>query len=272
MDQYNTYLLVYLLISFAVAPLMTRVFFLKSSNTYQALHIIALGTILTAYFLNIKYLVLIWPMFCLWGLYVYFKQNHYKIPTHLFDLTGYIPFIFSIIGSVWLLGRTFDLKILGYDPIWSTYAALHSNYLGWLLIGCFVFISKTYFNSKNNIYAWASIAFVMLFLCVAFGIYKYTPLKIAGTLGLSILTPILIAMFLKINKRGHSMTKIITLTSVIGILFSMALALGQQFSLPIMGRSISGIHMITTHGLINACIVPLFFLAIFTDTFRDDAI
>lgn len=249
-----------LVIAFVLAPLLTNRFYLRSSRIYLIAHITTLAVLLFGTILNQKLLTVVWPVFCLFGMALYLKQSH-RILFSVSGLATFIPFVFSIVSAIWFFAGVNDLHLLGYNQAFSFYAALHGLYLGWMFVGCLGFLSQR--QNFRRVYTLGCYLSFVFFLFVAFGIDGVPYLKRIGAIGFSLLFPALIGLhFLTIPQANHASRRFAAL-SLVSIVFSMSLALANEFwiSAPRFVGSVP--IMVIAHGLTNAMFtVPCFFLAI----------
>jgi hypothetical protein len=166
--------------------------------------------------------------------------------------------LFSLISATWFFAGSNDLHLLGFDKAWSFYAALHGLFLGWMFVGCLAFLSAT---SKNKIYLWSCYLVLACFLLVAFGINGVPIIKRVGLILLSLLIPLVIARYF-FEQRNRT-SRIFLTVSLLGICFSMALAIMNEFW-PEFPRVLFGIPtMVLAHGFLNAVVVvPCFYFGI----------
>jgi hypothetical protein len=246
-----------------LAPLMTNRFFLKDSKAYSVAHRISLLVLLTAALLNQPSLVFIWPLFCAFGFFLHLK-NEQRMIFSAVGIAGCIPFVFSLISSVWLVAGANDLRLLGYDPAWSYYAALHGSYLGWILTGCLAFLSRR--DRSDRVDLWGCYSCFVLFLLVAFGIDGVPWIKRIGVVGLSALLPFLIGRYAFTRGRGNRRSVFLARLSLCSIVFSMALAILNEFWAAAPRVAFGVPVMVFTHGLVNALFtIPSFLLALFLE-------
>ncbi len=238
----------YLLIAFVIAPLMTNSFYLNDSRTYSLVHKISLLILVVGTLLGSSYATFIWPLFCAYGFISYLKNRR--------KLTECIPFIFSLISSVWLVSGANDWHLLGYNQEWSFYASIHGSFIGWLFVGGLAFL-------QDKIYQRGCYLAFVFFLLVAFGIDGTPYIKPIGVVGLSIMLPILIGHFAFHIKKEKKLARLFAGVSLGAIILSMSLAVLYEFW-DEMPRTIFNMHfMVLTHGLLNALLaIPFFLLAI----------
>ncbi len=239
-----------LFVGLIIAPIQTNHFFLKNSRAYSDAHKIAIYILLCGQFLNLILLFLIWPLFCLFG-FLLFLRNEYKTIFSVPSVAFSIPFIFSLISSLWMVSGILDLRLLGYDPLWSLYAALHGCFLGWLFVGSIAFLYK---RESRKIYLASCYLIFFCFLLVAFGINGVPYIKRLGVVGLSLILPVLIADYLFHLKVKNSSSVLFAALSFLSLVSSMILALCNEFY-PGFPREIAGkSFMAMTHGILNAII------------------
>ncbi len=250
----------FLFVAFILSPVMTKYFFLQASKTYSFVHITSLIILLVGVVLRVEHTVIVWPIFCVYGLFLYFKSNR-AILFSPKSIVKYIPFAFSLISSVWFVAGVYDLNLLGYGREWSFYAALHGAFLGWLLVGCLAFLSGK--SNVSKIYQWGCYLSLLFFLLVAFGIDGVPYIKRVGVIGFSLMMPFLIGHYVHSVKKEYRLSKFLAGVSLLSIILSMAIAVLNEFWVG-FPKVILGIPtMVVTHGVMNAVIaVPCFFLAI----------
>ena len=252
-----------LFLALVLGPTITNDLFLHGSKSYQKGHIAAVLIVITAVLFNVNPLVVVWPLFCVAGLLMHLRNRVQTLLT-LQTIVTSIPFVFSTIAAVWLFCGSNDLYLLGYDKYWSFYAALHGNYLGWLYLGCLAHLS-VHRETSNHLYALGCLVGFALFLMVAFGINGIPLLKSIGAIGLSILVPCCILLF-SIHAKRRISTWFCAI-SLLAILFSMGLALMNEFWVVYPPTFLGVRSMVTLHGVLNAVVViPLFYIAIRLDT------
>jgi predicted DCC family thiol-disulfide oxidoreductase YuxK len=250
----------FLVVGFVLAPLMTKEFFLRDSRVYSDAHKISLLILLMGAALNLSYLAVVWPLFCAFGFFLYLKKSY----RFIFSIEGFarcIPFVFSLISSVWFASGVMDLHLLGYDRTWSFYAALHGAFLGWMFVGCLAFLSGR--TQSGKVYLWGCYLCLVFFLLVAFGIDGIPYVKRIGVVGFSVMVPVLIGRYAINLKNGNKLSFFWAALSFFSIVGSMSLAILNEFW-PVIPRIVFGIPvMVLVHGLLNAVFaVPCFFLAI----------
>ncbi len=153
------------------------------------------------------------------------------------------------------------MRLLGYDRLWSFYAALHGGFIGWMFVGCLAFLAQK--KGSNRIYLIGCYLSFLFFLLVAFGIDGIPFIKRVGVIGFSVMIPVLIGYHALNSNRSDRISLSLSLLSFCAIFLSMSLALLNEFwtGFP---RVLSGIStMVLTHGFLNVIVaVPCFFLAI----------
>lgn len=239
---------------------MTNKFFLNNSSIYSDAHKISLFILLTSTILRFNYLSVVWVGFCFFGFFLYLKKEN-KLIFSINGLVGCIPFIFSLISSVWFVAGVNDLQLLGYNRTWSFYAALHGSFLGWILIGCLAFLSRRANSSKFNL--WGCFFCFTFFLLVAFGIDGLPYAKRIGVVGFSLVVPFLLAHY-AFNVKNQNKTSFYWATlSLFSIAVTMTLAVLNEFWAATPRIAFGIPIMVLVHGFMNALLtVPCFFLAI----------
>ncbi len=250
----------FLCFGFVLAPVMTEKFLLSGSKVYSNVHKISLIVLLVAVVFNFDSLAFTWPLFCAFGSFLYIKSE-YKSLFSIEGLAGGIPFVFSLISSVWYAAGVNDLHLLCYSKTWSFYAALHGMFLGWLFIGCLAFLAKR--PKASKVYLWGCYLCFVFFLFVAFGIDGTPYLKRLGVVALSLIAPFLIGHYRFRLKPEHKASRCFAGLSLFSIMVAMALAILNEFW-QIDPQIAFGIPvMVLAHGFLNAMVtLPCFFLAI----------
>jgi hypothetical protein len=176
-----------------------------------------------------------------------------------------VPFVFSNIAAVWLVGGANDLRILGYEAHFSYYAALHGNVIGWTLIGTLATLADRD-SPQRGIYLSSVLACLVSFLLIAFGIDQLRALKPIGVIGLSIALPISQLAFLRSVWARNRPAFILGCVSFAGLVFTMVLAWRNELSMPLF-QSVAGIRgMVSVHGVLNTLVIaPCFLLAVSLD-------
>lgn len=250
----------FLFVALILAPLVTKTFFLKGSKAYSLGHTISLLILLCGALLNLDHTAVIWPLFCAWGFFLYLK-NESKFIFSITGLARCIPFLFSLISSIWLIAGIYDLHLLGYNKAWSFYAALHGIFLGWIFVGCLAFIAGR--KKSKKIYALGCYLSLVFFLFVAFGIDGVAYIKRIGVVGFSLLMPLLIGHYLFNLKKKNKLSMALSALSLFSIFLSMTLAILNEFWIGFPKIVADVPVMVLTHGTLNAFLaVPCFFLAI----------
>jgi hypothetical protein len=249
-----------LLVAFVLAPVMTNRFFFDRSRIYLAGHQLSLLLLALAFFLNVRWLFLAWPLFCVFGFLLYLRRDFKS----LFSVRGLaigIPFVFSLISATWFTAGIFDLQLLGYNTTWSFYAAIHGSYIGWIFVGCLAFLAKR--KSTDKIYLSGCYFAFLCFLLVAFGIDGTRYIKPVGVIGLSLITILLIGRYAFGLTKENRLSVNLASLSLVSVVLSMALALLNHFwaDFPKMAYGVP--VMVITHGILNSLLaLPCFFLAI----------
>jgi hypothetical protein len=139
---------VLLLLAMAMGPLGThRFFFAEPSRLRVGAHLGALACAALGLFLDAPILCVAWLLFCAASFALFLRERasldgaaSLRSPE---VLAACVPFLFSNVAAVWLVGGANDLRILGYGPAFSYYAALHGNVLGWILVGALAALIAT---------------------------------------------------------------------------------------------------------------------------------
>ena len=256
------FLYLYLVIGVVLGPICFYRWFLNKSRTYLIAHLVSLMILLIGTSLEAGALVFIWPLFCGFGLLLYLNI-HRKNLFSISRLATLIPFVFSIIASVWLVAAENDLGLLGYNKAWSLYASLHGHFLGWIFVAGLAKLSL-HKDSSQRLYTVGCFICLVSFLLIAFGIDGVPYIKRIGVVALSLLIPVVLLRI----KSHLGPQKIVARWALAfcfsGILLSLGLAVVYEFGRPLIAPvMIQAPVMVSTHGLINALLViPAFVVAI----------
>lgn len=252
---------VLLLLGMALAPLGTHRLLLPPSRLATAGHAGAFVCAATGLFTSMPVLCGAWLVFCVasFGQLLWHRAAALRSP---YELAGCVPFVFSIIAAVWLVGGANELHILGYGATFSYYAALHGNVLGWMLVGSLAVLARQDRPHRNLYLASVGVSFGS-FLLIAVGINGVPAIKPIGVLSLSVMIPVAQLTFLHGVRTTHKAAFALGSTSVLGLAITLVLAWQNELgvlSLP----GILGIRpMVSVHGLINGLVVaPCFLLAV----------
>lgn len=249
-----------LFLGYILAPIATNKFILNSSKLYSIAHKICLTIVAIGLVFNLNSVTFIWLLFCISGAFVYLNNERLSVFT-ISGIAKGIPFVFSIISSLWFFSAANDLHLLGYDQAWSLYAALHGCFLGWIFVGCLAFLSTQ--KELGKFYLFACYLSFVLFLFVAFGIDGVAYLKQVGVVGFSLLVPIIIGIYVFSLKKENLSSLVFSWVSLGSIVLSMGVALLNEFWINFPKILIGLPTMVLIHGFLNAFIVlPFFVLAI----------
>ncbi len=243
---------------------MTSRFLLPDDAWYRPLHVVVLAVVVVGCGLGHGVVALAWPVFCAVGGLAFLRRRWSQLRS-IGGAASLVPFAFSMVSAVWLVAGQNDLRLLGYTPAWSAYAALHGSVLGWLFVGCLVELAAR--PGARRVYGWSCFVVFALFLCVAFGIDGVPVLKRVGVLGLAVVVPGLIARF-ALDQRTHGGPAFRwSLPSLLGVGVTMGLALAHEFRPGVLGSLWGLPTMVVVHGVMNAVVVvPAFFLAVLAST------
>lgn len=238
-----------LLVSMAIGPLGTH----RAQSRYSpGLHAAALACAAIGLFTSASFLTTGWLLFTAtsFGLFLYLRRATLLSRQ---ALAACVPFLFSNIAALWVVGGSNNLHILGYEVHFSYYAALHGNVLGWITLGAIAILAERD-PSRRGLYV--AVVFVCLasFLSIAFGIDQLRPLKTIGIVGLSLALPFAVLVFLRSVWTTDRRAFVLGCVSLAGLIGTMLLAwrneLFVSFSL------IGGIReMVSIHGLLNTLVV-----------------
>jgi predicted DCC family thiol-disulfide oxidoreductase YuxK len=256
----------FLAVAFILAPLMTNRFFLSNSKIYSEAHKTALAFLLVGAVFDLKVLAGAWPLFCAIGFFLFIK-NEFQSILSIKGLATCIHFLFSCISATWFFSGVNDLHLLGYNRAWSFYAALHGSFLGWLFIGCLAFLSTK--RSAPSLFLWGSYLSLFFFLFVAFGIDGIPYIKRIGVLGITLLVPTLVGLYLFGLNSEMRESRLLAKISLLSVIASMAIAIVNEFSFIIPKLFLGLPTMVFTHGFLNAILaVPCLYLAIRLETIK----
>ncbi len=247
-------------IGFVLAPLMTNRFFLNNSKVYSTAHKVVLSLLLVGACLPVNHFAFMWPLFCVLGFILYLVRKDRPV-FFVRNWVHTIPFLFSLISATWFYAGVHDLQLLGYDRVWSFYAALHGIFLGWLFVGSLAFLSAG--RELRRPYHFCCYLSFTFFLFVALGIDGIPHVKRLGVIGLSIMVPMVVGAHAFMSHKGQRSSRWLSTLSFCSVIASMSLALLNEFwfSAP---KLVHGIPlMVLGHGLLNSVIsIPCFFLAV----------
>lgn len=261
---------VLLLVSMAVGPLGTHRYFLPPPSRLSVLaHVGALGCAAAGLFSPAPILCVVWLVSCAASFALFLRHRAFADPATFLRtpaaLAACVPFVFSIIAAVWLVGGANDLHVLGYGMAFSYYAALHGNVLGWIVIGALAVLADQP-GPHRTVYLASVLACFVSFLLIALGIDQLRALKPIGVVGLSIAIPISQLAFLRGAWPRNRAAFALGCVSFAGLVFTMVLAWMNELSVP-AALEVAGIRgMVSVHGALNALVVaPCFLLAVTLD-------
>lgn len=259
---------VLLLLAMAMGPLGThRFFFAQRSVLRVGAHIVALACAALGLSVNAPLLCVAWLLFCAASFALFLRERMARGGAaslrSLEVLAACVPFLFSNVAAVWLVGGANDLRILGYDPTFSFYAALHGNVLGWILLGAVAALAQRT-GPQRGIYLGSVLVCLVSFLSIAFGIDQLRVLKTIGIIGLSLALPASQLAFLRAVRPSNRRAFALGCVSLAGLAFTMVLAWQHELSMPAF-LTFAGIRgMVSLHGTLNALVVAPCFLAAVT--------
>lgn len=258
-----------LMISLGVGPLATSRL-LPISRRFAAFHVGALALVCVSLFSRLSWLSAAWLLFVLLRIATAARYNvapSRNTPSTKRELAGnllsLVPFVFSVIAAVWLVAGTCDLRLLGYDPTFSYYAALHGNVLGWIVTGAVSTLAASP-GRFRLVYQGAVLTTLVSFLLVAFGIDVLSSLKPIGTFGITAALIVALSTFL-IEARARRRAFVLAWLSLLSLLFTLALAwrhefgaLGEQAGarvLAVIPTYVGGVRsMVAVHGVMNTLV------------------
>lgn len=255
-----------LLTSMAIAPLGTHyMLWPKPSRWRLAAHAGALACAAIGVFAASVFCV-VWLGFCAASFALFVRARFASLraiaSVDAAGLAVCVPFLFSNVAAVWLVGGSNDLHILGYDIYFSYYAALHGTVLGWMVLGAIAILVDRD-PPRRRIYIAATGVALVSFLLIAFGIDQLRALKPVGVTGISIAIPIAQLAFLRGAWARNRAAFAAGCVSFVGFIFTIVLAWRNELGLPV-GSAITGIRgIVSVHGALNAFVVaPAFLLAV----------
>jgi hypothetical protein len=212
-------------------------------------------------------LCVVWLLYCAgsFGLFLVARARSLASPS---VLAAFVPFLFSNVAAVWLVAGSNELRLLGYGMIFSYYASLQGDVLGWIFVGAIAILAdRKDLGRERNVYVGAALVCFVSFLLVALGIDQLRTLKPIGVAGLSIALPLAQLLFLRGVRTRHRVAFVLGCLSFAGLVFTMVLAWGNELAMPVLGQVAGTRAMVSVHGVSNALIVaPCFLLAVVLDT------
>lgn len=248
------------------APLITREFLLTASKLHDVTHVVAFLLTVVALFIDWPQLSVVWLLYCLFAFGLFVResvaQRGRRWTVH--QALRLFPFVFSVVGALWLVSGANDFGLLGYGIFFSYYAALHGHVLGWMLIGSMILLA-TRPTRFQQWYLVAGLVSVVSFFLIAFGIDGVPFIKPAGVTGLTLAIGCAQILFL-FEKRSKSATAL-GLISLLGFSLTLLLAWRHELNLPV-GEGLLGVRpMVSLHGFINSVVVaPCMVAAALMDT------
>jgi hypothetical protein len=256
---------VLLLLAMAIGPLGThRFFFAEPSRLRVGAHVGALASAALGLFLDAPVLCVAWLLFCAASFAVFLRERASRDGAASLRspevLAACVPFLFSNVAAVWLVGGANDLRILGYGTAFSYYAALHGNVLGWILVGAVAALAHRT-GPQRGTYLVSVLVCLVSFLSIAFGIDQLRALKPIGVVGLSLAVPAAQLAFLRSVWARDRSAFALGCVSLAGLVCTMALAWQNELSTrPFL--TVAGIRgMVSVHGTLNVLVVAPSFLA-----------
>ena len=259
---------VLLLLSMAVGPFGThRFFFAEPSRLRAAAHAAALVCAAVGLLVPAPILCVAWLAFCAGSFALFLRERRESLRSPQV-LAACVPFLFSNVAAVWLVGGANDLHILGYGEQFSYYAALHGNVLGWILIGALAALAERDGRHRGVYLASVFVCFAS-FLSIALGIDQLRALKPVGVVGLSVAIPAAQLVFLRSVWSRDRLAFALGCVSLAGLALTMLLAWRNELSMPVF-PVVAGIRgMVSVHGALNTLVVaPCFLLAVALDAPR----
>ena len=260
---------VLLLLSMAVAPLGTHRFLFPAPSRPRAIaHAVSLACAAVGLFSRAPILCVAWLAFCAVSFALFLRSRASSLRSSRV-LAACVPFLFSNVAAVWLVGGANDLGILGYGAQFSYYAALHGNVLGWVVVGALAVLADRE-GPERGVYLAAVLTCFVSFLLIALGIDQLRALKPIGVVGLSIALPIAQLAFLRGARRRNRAAFALGCVSLAGLVLTMVLAWRNELSMPVLPDVLGVRAMVSVHGALNALVVaPSFLLAVVLDAPRE---
>ncbi len=256
---------VLLLLGMAAAPLGTHRLLLPPSRRSTAAHIVALALAALGLFTPMPVLCGAWLIYCVAGLVLYLRDRAAALLSP-HEFASLVPFVFSIVGAVWVVGGANELHVLGYGANFSYYAALHSTVLGWMMVGAISVLARQD-SSHRAVYVGSVLVSFGSFLLVAIGIDGHPSLKPFGVLGLSLAIPIAQLAFLHRAWTTHKTAFALGSASLAGLAFTLVLAWQAELGALNVAGALGIRPMVSLHGLVNGVVVgPCFLLAVALET------
>ncbi|MDX2089160.1 MAG: hypothetical protein SFX73_14985 [Kofleriaceae bacterium] len=252
---------VLLLASMALGPFAThRHFFAKRSRRWAAAHVGALVCAAVGLLAPAPILCVAWLVFCAASFALFLRARGASLRSPRV-LAACVPFLFSNVAAVWLVGGANDLQLLGYGAHFSYYAALHGNVLGWIMIGTLAVLADRD-SPRRGVYLATVFACLVSFLLIAFGIDRLRVLKPVGVIGLTLALPVGQLAFLRDVWTRDRPAFVLGCISLAGLAVTMVLAWRNELALPV--PFVAGIRgIVSVHGALNALVVaPCFLLAV----------
>ncbi len=247
-----------LIAAVALAPHGTSHLLRDASRRHRSAHLTAAALVAFALVLDIGYLSLAWLLFSLLSLLQFVRGALARpLPIHIVQA---VPFVFGLVGAIWLFAGANDLGLLGYAPSFSFYAALHSTVLGWLMLGCLATMA-TQLEQVRLFVSFAVFLCLCSFFAIAIGIDQAPKLKPFGVLGIS-LTVLASQVVLLYACRKSRWALCFAAASLLGFLYTIGLA--WQHEIGSAEGAVQGVRsMVSLHGLINGLVVaPAMLLAV----------
>ena len=248
-----------LVVSVVIAPLTTRLFG-ELPRGWRWAYGIGVASVAASLFTPLSWMSALWFLFCLGNFAAFIKPRLASLRSPSI-LASCVPFAFSLVAATWIVGGTNDLRILGYGPHFSYYAALHGNVLGWTLVGSIAALA-TRERPRQELYIVAVFICFASFLLVAIGIDRFAVVKPIGVTGLTVLIPAAQLAFLEQSRTNRAAFSA-ALVSFLALAFTFVLAWLNELRLPSL-EPVGAIRaMVSVHGVINTLIVaPAFLLAV----------
>jgi hypothetical protein len=254
-----------LLISLALAPLGTHRLLLPPSTWAAPAHAAAWCCAAVGLFSSLPALCGVWLLYCVASLGHFLWDRGGRLRS-AHELAGCVPFVFSIIASIWTVAGANDLRLLGYGATFSYYAALHGNVLGWMLLGPLAVLAQRDLPQRK-VYLAAVLVSFGSFLLVAIGIDGQPALKPLGVLGISIVLPIAQLVFLGQSWTSCRAAFFLACASLLGLATTLVFAWQHELGLLSLTETLGVRPMVSVHGLVNGVVVaPSFLLAVALET------
>lgn len=240
-----------LIVAMAIAPRITRPFLSPPYRLHDILHTVAFLLSSIALLTDFSALAFAWPMFCLFVLGLFARRN-VRRPSPLHAAQA-VPIVFGVVGALWMVCGTNDLRLLGYDTAFSYYAALHSAVLGWILVGAMATLA-TRTRSFRRVYTVAVFISLGAFFLIAFGIDRFEALKPIGVAGITSMVALTQVLFL-FEPGTPRLARGLGAVTLLALVLTLTLAWMNHLGTPLPYAPFGVRAMVSVHGGINGLVV-----------------